>query len=181
MKEALSKIDTNGDGKIDFAEFQEMNRLFPRLLYPAFRVQENMMEFTLGGEVWKNRRSALEEDREKVKGMTDEMRKLEEKRKMRIRAERVKRKMGFFSYYCCCSKRQPYFDAFEREERELREKEAQKKAKIKKSKEVKAQAKVVEEKIREIEKIKEEEPAPPITREERRSRSDDRRNKRKDR
>ena len=36
---ALELLDKNGDGKIDFEEFQDMNKTFPAILYPAFRTQ----------------------------------------------------------------------------------------------------------------------------------------------
>lgn len=36
------------DGKLDFEEFVNMNRKFPMLFYPAFRMQVALQEFTLG-------------------------------------------------------------------------------------------------------------------------------------
>ena len=53
-KEAPRKFDTNGDGKIDFQEFTDMVA-FPKLLHPAYRLQESMMAKTLGEKWWKSR------------------------------------------------------------------------------------------------------------------------------
>ena len=41
-------FDSNGDGKIDFAEFCAADRSFPMLLWPAFRIQESLRRETLG-------------------------------------------------------------------------------------------------------------------------------------
>jgi Ca2+-binding EF-hand superfamily protein len=158
---ALNKLDRNGDGKIDFKEFIEMNKEFPQLLFPAFRIQENMMEFTLGQQFWKDARSTLEEERQKSRNLSEESRLKEEARKYRMRAAAIKKKMGFFQYYTNCSGRKKHFDAIEEEEREAREKEAQKKARLKKAKELKEQVKEAEEKKKQLEKDKNDEPEPP--------------------
>ena len=37
-----------------------MNRMYPQVLFPAFRMQSNMMMYTLGTNFWMNRRNQLE-------------------------------------------------------------------------------------------------------------------------
>ncbi|TYZ68109.1 hypothetical protein PybrP1_008376, partial [[Pythium] brassicae (nom. inval.)] len=48
LKQALQSFDFDGDGKIDFGEFRQLHALFPSLLYPAFRMQQNMRIHTMG-------------------------------------------------------------------------------------------------------------------------------------
>jgi Ca2+-binding EF-hand superfamily protein len=56
IKTAMDMIDTDGDGRIHFDEFAEMNKRFPTLLFPAFRIQANMQRMTFGDEWWANQR-----------------------------------------------------------------------------------------------------------------------------
>ncbi len=45
-------FDKNGDGVIDLNEFIELDRRFPMLMFPAFRLQEKMQKLTLGEQQW---------------------------------------------------------------------------------------------------------------------------------
>ena len=49
---AIQQFDTNSDGVIDFKEFAALNKKFPMLLFPAFRMQEAMQRLTLGTKSW---------------------------------------------------------------------------------------------------------------------------------
>jgi len=49
--EAISQFDTNDDGLIDFNEFMELDKRYPLVLFPAFRLQDRMMKKTLGEKV----------------------------------------------------------------------------------------------------------------------------------
>lgn len=120
---ALSNLDTNNDGRIDFDEFQQLNVKFPMLLFPAFRMQENMMANTLGTQVhtiiwflacrrnqlanafrgfrpfnpfkwWKGKKTMLQEHRN-AENAADEKQKLKElQRQRRMAARQVQHKMG---------------------------------------------------------------------------------------
>ena len=80
---SLEKLDNNKDGRIDFrmcgcvasdlvthphaaypppqtGEFQAMNSMYPQVIFPAFRMQSNMMMYTLGTSFWLNKRNKLE-------------------------------------------------------------------------------------------------------------------------
>ncbi len=48
FKSALEQFDVNEDGLIDYAEFLEIDRRFPMVLFPAFRLQDYMQKNTLG-------------------------------------------------------------------------------------------------------------------------------------
>ncbi|KAF4134894.1 EF-hand domain pair [Phytophthora infestans] len=49
---ALTEFDRNKDGVIDFEEFKNLNKRFPMLLFPCFRLQDRMQKATLGDNHW---------------------------------------------------------------------------------------------------------------------------------
>jgi len=49
---ALEEFDTNGDGLIDFDEFQELNRFYPLVMFPVFKLQDRIQKVTLGEKGW---------------------------------------------------------------------------------------------------------------------------------
>ena len=51
---AIQMFDVNDDGLIDFNEFVEIDRRFPLVLYPAFKLQDKMQRLTLGEKEWKS-------------------------------------------------------------------------------------------------------------------------------
>ena len=48
MDKILERFDTDKDGRLDFAEFVELDRQFPKLTFPAFKLQNLFMSSTLG-------------------------------------------------------------------------------------------------------------------------------------
>ncbi len=52
FEQALDMFDENGDGVIDLMEFITLDRRFPMLMFPAFRLQEKMQKMTLGEKQW---------------------------------------------------------------------------------------------------------------------------------
>ena len=104
-KSALGKFDTNGDGKIDFGEFTVMDISYPMLLYPAYRLQESMMNKTLGAAWWKQCQSKLMNERGKVAKKDADKNAAENKRKDKLRNMEIKRRMGPINYYLCFWKR----------------------------------------------------------------------------
>uniref|UniRef100_K3WVM9 EF-hand domain-containing protein n=1 Tax=Globisporangium ultimum (strain ATCC 200006 / CBS 805.95 / DAOM BR144) TaxID=431595 RepID=K3WVM9_GLOUD len=52
FKNALSEFDRNKDGLLDFEEFKIMNKRYPMLLFPCFRLQDRMQKSTLGESHW---------------------------------------------------------------------------------------------------------------------------------
>ncbi|CAM9575617.1 unnamed protein product, partial [Hapterophycus canaliculatus] len=49
---ALLDFDTNSDGLIDFDEFRVMDKAFPLLFFPAFRLQDSLQKHFLGASFW---------------------------------------------------------------------------------------------------------------------------------
>lgn len=52
FKSALTMVDSDNDGLIDFNEFVDLDRRYPLLLFPAFRLQNRMQKVTLGEKAW---------------------------------------------------------------------------------------------------------------------------------
>lgn len=122
MKQALKSFDFNGDGKIDFDEFKQLNGLFPSLLYPAFRIQQNMRIYTMGETWWRKKIEELHAEKEKelerlqaavagdatedaTKAQTDAVA-LAAKRKRQEQAIRIR--MGCLQFHCCPCRRHLY-------------------------------------------------------------------------
>lgn len=52
FKTALQEFDVNEDGLIDYGEFLEIERRYPLVLFPAFRLQDTMQKLSMGEFVW---------------------------------------------------------------------------------------------------------------------------------
>ncbi len=52
FKTALQEFDVNEDGLIDYSEFLEIERRYPLVLFPAFRLQDTMQKASMGEYVW---------------------------------------------------------------------------------------------------------------------------------
>jgi len=53
LMKAFQGFDINDDGIIDFNEFKALNSRFPMLMFPAFRLQDQMQRCTLGLRRWR--------------------------------------------------------------------------------------------------------------------------------
>ena len=107
-KIAMDKFDTNNDGKIDFGEFTVMDMQYPMLLFPAYRMQENMMENTLGKTWWVERRMMLQTERDLEAKEKDRISEKERQRMEALQQREIRRKMGYLQYYVFFWKRSKY-------------------------------------------------------------------------
>ena len=57
--QAITMFDVNDDGLIDFNEFVEIDKRFPLVLYPAFKLQDKMQRLTLGEKEWRSINEAV--------------------------------------------------------------------------------------------------------------------------
>lgn len=85
-----------------------MNDMYPQVLFPAFRMQANMMMYTLGNTFWLDKRHNLEMKRQDIIKKGEKIKKAEEKRLESIQRREIRRRMGFVRYYVCCLERQKY-------------------------------------------------------------------------
>ncbi|KAJ0412447.1 hypothetical protein ATCC90586_005467 [Pythium insidiosum] len=123
MKQALSSFDFNDDGKIDFQEFQQLHAQFPSLLYPAFRIQQNMRIYTMGESWWRRKIEELHRDKAEqlaklqaqneagADGARDPEKEAKEaarKAKLKRQEQAVRIRMGCCMFYCCPCRRHKY-------------------------------------------------------------------------
>lgn len=99
IRHGLENIQFHEDGRFDFMEFVELNKNYPQVVYPAFRLQQKMMMYTMGEAWWKNKKAALAAEAESLKEMTHYQKKQEVKRRSRDRQAKIKDAMGTFDYY----------------------------------------------------------------------------------
>lgn len=52
FKRALEEFDVNEDGLIDYGEFLELDRRYPMVLFPAYRLQDTLQKNSLGEKGW---------------------------------------------------------------------------------------------------------------------------------
>merc|ERR1712096_495954 len=52
FKTALERFDVNEDGLLDYKEFKSINKDFPMVFYPAFRIQDKWHKCCLGEQFW---------------------------------------------------------------------------------------------------------------------------------
>lgn len=63
FRTALEQFDTNNDGLLDFQEFQLLDKRYPLIFFPAFRLQDQMQKKTLGETAWKRIHEKVERQR----------------------------------------------------------------------------------------------------------------------
>lgn len=66
FESAFVDFDTNNDGVIDFREFMELNQRYQMMLFPAFRLQQKMQNYTLGEKAWVKIFEKVESSRKQI-------------------------------------------------------------------------------------------------------------------
>lgn len=95
---ALEEFDTDGDGLIDMDEFRILDRRYPMVLFPAFRLQDNLQKGSLSSARWKTilqRRELRRVYNEYRKGHDGQLPPLSLKQRI-------------YSKFCCCLFNNPY-------------------------------------------------------------------------
>ncbi len=107
---ALHQIDFNGDGKFDFLEFSALHEKFPTVLYPAFRLQQQMCANVMGNSWWERKKNQLQNDKDAINKEREKKRRIHEKMLYRQRDRDIREKMGLVKYF----KGGPYRDYLRR-------------------------------------------------------------------
>lgn len=55
IQRILDVVDANGDGQISWREFQDFNRRYPMILFPAFTMQQDLRRRVFGESYWKRK------------------------------------------------------------------------------------------------------------------------------
>ena len=102
---AMHQLDTNSDGKIDFKEFRQLNGNFPQVLFPAYRMQEHMMENTLGTKFWKEQKIMFDNKRKGVLILEEKERLKKEKEEKQKERKKLRKIMGWRYWLCPCKRK----------------------------------------------------------------------------
>jgi Ca2+-binding EF-hand superfamily protein len=100
MMEYLQK-ELNPDGKVDFKEFKAFHKQFPALFHPAFRIQLELIRRTMGERWWAKMKVQHQNRKEWAKSVEKRRQRSERARTMRLDNRKVRKRMGFWRYYCC--------------------------------------------------------------------------------
>ena len=92
-KASWKKLEFDEDLKVDYEEFARMNKSFPWLFLPAFRLQNNMMIRTFGELWWSNRKRRIQNFKDKIE---------EAYQKKQKKKEKKKKYAGMYSVVCVC-------------------------------------------------------------------------------
>mmetsp|Transcript_952 Transcript_952/g.1261 ORF Transcript_952/g.1261 Transcript_952/m.1261 type:complete len:270 (+) Transcript_952:231-1040(+) len=106
VMKTLKSIKFNEDGKVDFDEFHIICKLFPSVLYPAFRIQQNMRLHVLGEQWWQNKIETLQREKDGFLGKCEQKRVAEEKRLLRERRRLIRSELGIFHFHFSTHRRE---------------------------------------------------------------------------
>mmetsp|Transcript_23322 Transcript_23322/g.43830 ORF Transcript_23322/g.43830 Transcript_23322/m.43830 type:complete len:296 (-) Transcript_23322:56-943(-) len=114
IMQALKAIDFNGDGKFDFMEFSALHEKFPTVLYPAFRLQQQMCSNIMGAQWWHRKKAFMQNAKEDELRELEKQRRIEEKRAHKARNQQIRAEMGLGNYYSFAKKNRMKRDYLER-------------------------------------------------------------------
>ena len=112
VRTAFQSIKFQQDGKFYFPEFQKLNKDFPTVLYPAFRLQQNMMLNIMGESWWKQKKLMLTLDKEDQRSAHARMMRREFNNRERARQKQIRHDMGPLKYYLQPSKRKLFEEKY---------------------------------------------------------------------
>ncbi len=117
VKLSWMKLTFGGD-QIDFNEFSRISNAFPRLFEPAFRLQQQMMNFYMGDAWWARKKRVNQDSKDDADAKIRKIEAKKEKRRQGKKNKKIQRSMGLLKYYACpCLRR--YYDPARTEYDEL--------------------------------------------------------------
>lgn len=128
VKSSWMKLEFEGE-QIDFKEFSNIHNNFPRILEPAFRLQQFMMTHTMGEVWWTLKKRALQNEKDADALKVQKLEERKEKRRQQKRNKKIQRNMGLLKYYMCPCFRKYYdpasseLEKLSQEEKEERERQ----------------------------------------------------------
>ena len=109
-KASWKKLEFDEDLKVDFEQFDSMNRSYPWLFLPAFRLQNNMMINIFGELWWSNRKRRIQNFKDKLNRAFEKKQKKKEKKKKMAAQRHIRRRMGLIRFVMCPCLRYLYDD-----------------------------------------------------------------------
>eukprot|EP00941_MAST-03F_sp_MAST-3F-sp1_P000499 g499.t1 len=117
---ALKEFDHDKDNKITFAEFVEMNEVYPGVLFPAFRIHGNMQMRIMGMDFWAGKRAKFRRLRKKQAKEEEFERTADERKERKHKLEQVRRRVGLIKFYLMPFNHDMWVSMIEEEEEEKR-------------------------------------------------------------
>ena len=104
----LGAFDGDGDGKMSFPEFVQLHGKYPQMLHPAFRIQDSIMQRTMGNSWWATKKDTFHKAREKDVKDAAQAKQAEIQAQIDRQKRQIRRKMGTLNYYLNCAARRRY-------------------------------------------------------------------------
>ena len=130
VKSSWMKLEFEGD-QIDYNELVKIHTNFPRILEPAFRLQQFMMTHTMGEVWWTLKKRALQNDKDENELKMKKIEERKERRKQQKRNKKIQRNMGLLKYYMCPCMRKYYDPASSELEKLSAEQKAEREKQLK--------------------------------------------------
>ena len=109
---ALDNLKYRKDGKLDFEEFKGMHHLYPSVLFPAFRLQNAMMQAMGGEQFWESKKLELSMQKEDERKREANREAREKAEAYKYREDQVRRHMGSIKYYLMPKNRAKYYEVY---------------------------------------------------------------------
>ena len=109
---ALDNLKYRKDGKFDFEEFKGMHHLYPSVLFPAFRLQNAMMQAMGGEQFWESKKLELSMQKEDERKREANREAREKAEAYKYREDQVRRHMGSIKYYLMPKNRAKYYEVY---------------------------------------------------------------------
>ncbi len=138
QKLSWKMMEFREDNKIEFSEFAELNKKFPQVFMPVFRLQQQMMRGFLGINWWEAKKFEIDRFKEKADAILAKKEAKKLAKEQDQKNKKVKKKMGLI-YFLCCPCMRVYYDPSrqdelltedERKEKERRLAEARRQAEL---------------------------------------------------
>jgi len=101
VKESWMHLEINYDDRVEFEEFEKFHKKYPQLFEPAFQLHIKMMNAFMGESWWYNKKRKLQNIADVKKAKKEKKKINKEKRRQRVRSNKLRKIMGFWYYYTC--------------------------------------------------------------------------------
>jgi Ca2+-binding EF-hand superfamily protein len=111
VSDALSNLNLDQFGRLHFEGFQQMNKQYPAVMYPVFRLQQSVMRATMGISWWNTKVTKLDYWRQNRASIERKQQEKIERMREKQLAQQIRKAMGWRDYYLNKEKRQMFIDS----------------------------------------------------------------------